>query len=84
MTIDLGQSALDEEAEWHYLNIYKNGLPDHLVSTTVSHKTFSSKIAKQGLAWNKIILSLGHSQIQTGTLGSRGDICVNWVLYHLT
>ena len=32
VTIDLAQSPLDEEAEWHYLTTYKNGLPDHLVS----------------------------------------------------
>ena len=31
VTIDLAQSPLDEEAEWHYLTTYKNGLPDHLV-----------------------------------------------------
>ena len=33
VTIDLAQSPLDEEAEWHYLTTYKNGLPDHLVTT---------------------------------------------------
>eukprot|EP00090_Calanus_glacialis_P042916 TRINITY_DN7603_c0_g1_i1.p1 TRINITY_DN7603_c0_g1~~TRINITY_DN7603_c0_g1_i1.p1 ORF type:complete len:956 (-),score=223.25 TRINITY_DN7603_c0_g1_i1:635-3502(-) len=30
VTIDLAQSPLDEEAEWHYLTTYKNGLPEHL------------------------------------------------------
>ena len=35
VTIDLAQSPLDEEAEWHYLTTYKNGLPDHLVSSVL-------------------------------------------------
>merc|ERR1719347_1628617 len=30
VTIDLSQSPLDEEAEWHYLTTYKEGLPEHL------------------------------------------------------
>lgn len=30
VTIDLGHSALGEEAEWYHLNTYKNGLPEHL------------------------------------------------------
>ena len=30
ITIDLGNSPLDEEPEWHYLNLYKSGLPEHL------------------------------------------------------
>jgi len=35
VTIDLAQSPLDEEAEWHYLTTYKNGLPDHLKGSFV-------------------------------------------------
>lgn len=30
ITVDLGNSPLDEEPEWHHLNMYKNGLPEHL------------------------------------------------------
>ena len=34
VTIDLAQSPLDEEAEWHYLTTYKGrSLPDHLKRT---------------------------------------------------
>jgi hypothetical protein len=33
VTIDLAQSPLDEEAEWHYLTTYKGGLPDRLKRT---------------------------------------------------
>ena len=33
ITIDLGSSPLDEAPEWHYLNLYKNGLPEHLKQT---------------------------------------------------
>jgi len=34
-TIDLGNSPLDEEPEWYFLNLYKNGLPEHLKQTLV-------------------------------------------------
>ena len=30
ITIDIGNSPLDEEPEWHYLNLHKSGLPEHL------------------------------------------------------
>ena len=33
ITIDLGNSPLDEEPEWHYLNLYKSGLPEHIKNT---------------------------------------------------
>ena len=36
VTIDLAQSPLDEEAEWHILTTYKNGLPDHLVNIFIN------------------------------------------------
>ena len=33
ITIDIGNSPLDEEPEWHYLNLHKSGLPEHLKHT---------------------------------------------------
>ena len=37
-TIDLGNSPLDEEPEWYYLNLYKSGLPEHLKQTLVMER----------------------------------------------
>ena len=50
VTIDLAQSPLDEEAEWHYLTTYKNGLPDHLVGLFISkYSDFSIFICRRGV-----------------------------------
>jgi regulating synaptic membrane exocytosis protein 2 len=37
-TIDLGNSPLDEEPEWYYLNLYKGGLPEHLKQSLVMER----------------------------------------------
>jgi hypothetical protein len=37
-TIDLGNSPLDEEPEWYYLNLYTSGLPEHLKQTLVMER----------------------------------------------
>ena len=38
VSIDLAHSALDEEPEWHHLNTYKNGLPEHLKQSLFSER----------------------------------------------
>ena len=41
VTIDLAHAALDEEPEWYHLNVYKNGLPEHLKQSLFSERDYT-------------------------------------------
>ena len=50
ITIDLGNSPLDEEPEWHYLNLYKSGLPEHIKNSMFLEREGHSKKAADHLS----------------------------------